>query len=160
LIPVVDFGVQCGQEGIHGHVHSDLLSRRYLSAAFLFPSFHIKREYYPGIYRHLLYLTGRRETAEDLTQETFLQAWRCLDTFDPTAFLRPWLHRIAHREFLQALRARRLEIPLESMLEPPDPCSTDLTEAVELRSILDTLPIKEREMVVLHHLEAGPKTGI
>src|SRR5216684_6544393 len=96
-------------------------------------------EYYPGIYRHLLYLTGRRETAEDLTQETFLQAWRCLDTFDPTAFLRPWLHRIAHREFLQALRARRPETSLESILEPPDPCSTELTEAVELRAILDAL---------------------
>src|SRR5260370_42669122 len=101
-------------------------------------------EYYPGIYRHLLYLTGRRETAEDLTQETFLQAWRCLDTFDPTAFLRPWLHRIAHREFLQALRARRLEVPLDSVLEPPDPCSTGLTGAGDLRAILDTLPVRGR----------------
>ena len=39
------------------------------------------RDYYPGVYRYLLYLTGRREAAEDLTQETFLQAWRRLDTF-------------------------------------------------------------------------------
>src|SRR5437764_13126628 len=90
-------------------------------------------DYYPGIYRHLLYLTGRRETAEDLTQETFLRAWGALDTFDCCASLRPWLHRIAHREFLQALRTRRVEIPLESILEPTDPCSMDMTEGVELR---------------------------
>jgi hypothetical protein len=35
-------------------------------------------EYYPVIFHYLLYLTGRRDVAEDLTQETFLQAWRRL----------------------------------------------------------------------------------
>src|SRR5688572_25827608 len=67
------------------------------------------RDHYPGIYRYLLYLTGRRETAEDLTQETFLQAWRRLETFDGRGPLRPWLHRIAHREFLQSLRSQHSE---------------------------------------------------
>src|ERR1041384_2491697 len=62
------------------------------------------RDYYPGVYRYLLYLTGSPEAAEDLAQETFLQAWRGLGTFDGRATLRTWLHRIAHREFLQALR--------------------------------------------------------
>src|SRR5687768_11908905 len=62
------------------------------------------REYYPSVYRYLLYLTGRAETADDLTQETFVQAWRSLNTLDERAHFRPWLHRIAHREFLQALR--------------------------------------------------------
>src|SRR5438093_13255347 len=40
------------------------------------------REYYPGVYRYLLYLTGRREAAEDLAQETFLQAWSSLGAFE------------------------------------------------------------------------------
>src|SRR5438034_2873312 len=64
------------------------------------------REYYPGVYRYLLYLTGRPEAAEDLAQETFLQVWRRLETFEGRAPLRLWLHRIAHREFLQALRSQ------------------------------------------------------
>src|SRR5205809_5320632 len=59
---------------------------------------HFVRDYYPGIYRYLLYLTGRADAAEDLTQETFLQAWRRLETFEGRSPLRPWLHRIAHRE--------------------------------------------------------------
>src|SRR5690349_2462366 len=58
------------------------------------------RDYYPGVYRYLLYLTGSPEAAEDLTQETFLQAWRRLESFEGRAALRTWLHRIAHREFL------------------------------------------------------------
>src|ERR671925_297398 len=39
------------------------------------------REHYGAIYRYLLYLTERPDLAEDLTQETFLQGWRYLDTF-------------------------------------------------------------------------------
>src|SRR5947199_10358965 len=72
------------------------------------------RDYYPGVYRYLLSLTGRREMAEDLAQETFFQAWRCLDTFEDRSSLRAWLHRIAHREFLQLLRGQR---PLTSLEE-------------------------------------------
>src|SRR5262249_19094153 len=67
---------------------------------------HFVADHYPRIYRYLLYLTGRREMAEDLTQETFLQAWRYLDRFVPHGSLGAWLHRIAHREFLQALRSK------------------------------------------------------
>src|SRR3989442_1350753 len=74
-------------------------------------------DHYPAIYRYLLYLTGRPEAAEDLTQETFLQAWRRLDTFDEGAPLRPWLHRIAHREFLQSLRKQRPHSSLEDVVE-------------------------------------------
>src|SRR5439155_13994197 len=91
------------------------------------------RDYYPGVYRYLLYLTGRPEMAEDLTQETFLQAWRRLETFEGRSALKPWLHRIAHREFLQALRSQRLPVSLEEMGELPAPHGLEWAEAVELR---------------------------
>ena len=55
------------------------------------------REQYPGVYRYLFYLCGQRETAEDLAQETFLQAWRHLHQFQGRSSLACWLHRIAHR---------------------------------------------------------------
>src|SRR5437016_9616445 len=79
------------------------------------------REYYPGVYRYLLYLTGQPQAAEDLTQETFLHAWRGLDRFEGRASLRLWLHRIAHREFLQGLRRQRPQTSLEEIPEFPGP---------------------------------------
>jgi RNA polymerase sigma-70 factor (ECF subfamily) len=119
------------------------------------------RLYYPGVYRYLLARTGRPETAADLTQETFVQAWRSLDTFDDRMPLRPWLLRIAHRELLQALRSQRPAThdfaggtqSLEAIAELPDPGAAGWTEAVELREVLRALPAEERELVVLHYLE-------
>jgi DNA-directed RNA polymerase specialized sigma24 family protein len=72
-------------------------------------------DYHPAIYRYLLYLTGQRETAEDLTQETFLQAWRHLHTFAGRAPLKAWLHRIAHREFLRTLERKHPQADLEAL---------------------------------------------
>jgi RNA polymerase sigma-70 factor (ECF subfamily) len=59
------------------------------------------RDYYPGVYRYLLCLARHTETAEDVTQETFLQAWRHLEQFQGRAPLRVWLCRIARHEFLR-----------------------------------------------------------
>jgi RNA polymerase sigma-70 factor (ECF subfamily) len=111
------------------------------------------QDYYPGVYRYLLVLTGSRDSAEDLTQETFLQAWRRLDTFEGRSALRTWLHHIAHREFLQALRSRRLQISLEEAGELPEAHPTPVTETAELRAILGKLPMEQRHIVMLHYLE-------
>jgi RNA polymerase sigma-70 factor (ECF subfamily) len=116
------------------------------------------RDHYPAIYRYLLYLTGHRETAEDLTQETFLQAWRHLDQFEGRAPLRLWLHQIARREFLQA-RRRRLRVPmereatsLEEVAERSDLHARAWTDEAELRVLLGKLPEEQREVMILHYL--------
>jgi RNA polymerase sigma-70 factor (ECF subfamily) len=114
------------------------------------------REHYPSIHRYLLYLTGQREIAEDLTQETFFQAWRHLDRFEGRAPLRHWLHRIAHREFLRSLRGRRALVSLEEVGDLPAPRVEAWTDAVELRELLRKLPLELRVVTVLHYLEGYP----
>lgn len=112
------------------------------------------RDNYPRIYRYLLGLTGCPEQAADLTQDTFVRAYRSLDTFNATlASLATWLHRIAYREFLQALRARRPEDQVEEASDNADLCGADWQEAVELREVLRTLPLDEQQVLVLHYLE-------
>jgi RNA polymerase sigma-70 factor (ECF subfamily) len=47
---------------------------------------------------------GRRETAEDLVQETFLAAWQARDTFDGRASLGTWLCGILRRKIADHYR--------------------------------------------------------
>jgi RNA polymerase sigma-70 factor (ECF subfamily) len=111
------------------------------------------RDHYRAIYRYLLYLSGRPDWAEDLTQETFLQGWRRLETFQGRGSLRSWLLRIAHREFLHGLQRGQAELGLEGIAEVAAPGATDWMESVELRDVIDRLPLEQREVVLLHYLE-------
>jgi RNA polymerase sigma-70 factor (ECF subfamily) len=111
------------------------------------------QEQYPRVYRYLLYLAGAPELAQDLTQETFLQAWRRLDTFAGRAPLKAWLHTIAHRVFLHTLRRRRLQASLEEVGEVAAPHPAAWTEAIEAHALIGTLSEEEREILLLHHLE-------
>jgi RNA polymerase sigma factor (sigma-70 family) len=118
-------------------------------------------EHYPGVYRYLLWLTGRPPLAEDLAQETFVRAWRYLHTFDGRAPLGPWLHRIAHREFLRALRSQTAATrafgagtpSLDEVADVAEPRTAELTEAAELRAVIRKLPVEEGEVLLLHYLQ-------
>jgi RNA polymerase sigma-70 factor (ECF subfamily) len=118
------------------------------------------QENYPGVYRYLLYLSGHRETAEDLAQETFLQAWRHLDQFQGRSSLQFWLHRIARREFLRAVRDQRAATSLEAVAEVAAPDGGGWTDEAELRMLLCALPEAEREVVILHDLVGYSSTEI
>ncbi|MCW3054134.1 MAG: sigT [Chthonomonadales bacterium] len=111
------------------------------------------QDFYPHVYRYLLCLTGNPETAQDLTQETFARAWLGLPTFRGNAPIRSWLYRIAYREFLQFLRARRDQVSLEQIPEPVLMPSVPWTDVAELHALISKLPLQERQMIVLHYLE-------
>src|SRR5580700_3638662 len=51
-----------------------------------------RRELVAYCYRH----TGSLAEAEDLTQESFVRAYRAMDSFEGRATARAWLYRIAH----------------------------------------------------------------
>jgi RNA polymerase sigma-70 factor (ECF subfamily) len=116
--------------------------------------------HYRAIYRYLLYLTGQPDWAEDLTQETFLQGWRRLETFRGRGTLRGWLLRIAHREFLHRLQRRQAEPGLEGIAEVAAPDATAWTQNAELREAIDRLPLEQREVVLLHDLEGYSSSEI
>lgn len=63
--------------------------------------------HYAQIFGYAFRLTGCRSRAEDLTQETFLRAFRAFDSYDPKRPATHWLTRIAHNLFVDGLRGRK-----------------------------------------------------
>lgn len=65
--------------------------------------------YQRPVYRLILRVVTEPELAAELTQDTFLKAFRRLESFDRTRGFAPWLLRIAHNTAVDALRRGRLE---------------------------------------------------
>lgn len=62
------------------------------------------RALHTDIYRYAYWLCGDKHIAEDITQETFLRAWRSLDSLKDEKAAKAWLITILRRE-----NARRFE---------------------------------------------------
>ncbi|WP_456336898.1 sigma-70 family RNA polymerase sigma factor [Fervidibacter sacchari] len=110
-------------------------------------------EHYEAIFRFLRNLTGSKEDAEDLTQQTFLRAWEALPNFRGDSSLSTWLHSIAYREYTHWLRSRREFVPLDEIVDMPDEQANQNLEAVLLRWAIYRLAPEHREVFVLHYLQ-------
>ena len=123
------------------------------------------RRFHTRIYALALHVSGSRAEAEDITQDTFLRAWRRLDTFAHRSELFTWLYRIALNRALNVRRdgARRrtssLEDPRVEVAVARDAYG-DPARAAELRQryrllvvALDRLSESLRSAVVLVTLQ-------
>ena len=114
-------------------------------------------------------LTGCREQARDLAQETFVSAYRKLATFEQRSAFATWLYRIACNHAAAAGRRRRPVAMLDAadstgqtLVEPVArlaPVSAGLEQeelARHVAAALDRLDARYREVVVLADMqEAG-----
>ncbi len=96
---------------------------------------------------------GDLHLADDLAQETFLKAWRKLQTYRGGARFSTWLFGIAFNEFRGEAR-RRKEFALEDMAEPrPEaeqaPAMATSNLRLDLTEALKVLTSLERASVVL-----------
>lgn len=128
------------------------------------------RQHADGIYRLALRLTRNEAEAEDVMQETFLNAFKGIDRFDGRAELRTWLYRIAYNAAMMRLRRRQPEfVSVDAALEAEDgtPVPQQLFdwsriperdfEKAELRAEMEKaireLPEKLRAVFVMRELE-------
>jgi len=117
------------------------------------------RDHLRDVYSYSYYRIGNHHDAEDLTEQTFLQAYRHFERAQRESDgrpLRPWLIRIAHNLASNYFRdrSRRPQTPLDSV----DPISAPHgTEALvegreELRNVmagLQHLPDDRREALIM-----------
>ncbi len=122
--------------------------------------------YAPAILRYLERLTGQRETAEDLAQETFLKAWRSWGqrTAQDTAGTRAWLFRIAKTTAYDEFRRqrRRPTMPLTDLhvATLPAPGGLLFEEAEALGEVLRGLSDDHRTALLLQGYAGYPLAQI
>jgi len=103
---------------------------------------HLIEPYRHELQVHCYRMVGSLHEAEDMVQETFLRAWRRLETYAGRASLRAWLYRIATNVCLDALEKRpRRTLPVRSQppAEPSTPPAPPLTEVIWLEPFPDDL---------------------
>lgn len=110
------------------------------------------------VYRYLLRATGQATEADDLSQETFLRAYRAYRTLPPEANVRAWLFAIAtnlyRNQFRAATRQRRAHAAVRAASSDADPGGPE-GEAVfkEARALVEAsinrLPPKQRLAFVM-----------
>lgn len=100
----------------------------------------------------LLYL-GDRQLAEDAFQETFVKAWRQMDSFRGESSIKTWLSRIAVNTCRDTLRSGWFRLmkksePIESLFDLAAP---QKEETASVRDAVLALPGKYREVIVLYY---------
>jgi RNA polymerase sigma-70 factor, ECF subfamily len=100
------------------------------------------------VYRFVLHIVRNRATAEDVTQEAFLHAFRALPRFRGASKFTTWLYRIARNAAVDAMRRGAHQRRLAERMEPPDPAPDPGLRAA-VREAVDDLPPELREPFVL-----------
>jgi RNA polymerase sigma-70 factor, ECF subfamily len=116
-----------------------------------------------AVYRLTSAILGDEADARDAAQETFVLAWRELPRLREPDKFEAWLQRVAVNAARMTLRARGRrrvrEIPssqvdvLAGLVATDDGAGVD---AARLDAALVILPVDQRAILVLHHLDGRP----
>ena len=96
------------------------------------------------------YLRGEADRL-DAVCEAVARAWEKRGTLRDERLFATWLTRILIRECVNIQRRQRRTVPVETL---PEQAQEDESDTVRsLREALETLPQRQRTMVVLHYME-------
>lgn len=110
------------------------------------------------IYRYVFYQVRDKMTAEDITEEVFIKAWRAIDSCKGKEdTFSAWLYRIAHNCTIDALRRRQKQLvteiePIAEVSHPQPEIETELKRQ-ELLEAIAYLPQNQRQVITLKFIE-------
>ncbi|MCX6909832.1 MAG: RNA polymerase sigma factor [Verrucomicrobia bacterium] len=109
-----------------------------------------------AVYTHMLRMVRRPEDAMDLTQESFVKAFKYMAHYNPRWAFKTWLMTIATNTAINFIQKRRLQtVSFEEVGEPVAPPARNHAKELEpaLLAALARLPEKARAMFNLRYQE-------
>lgn len=136
---------------------------------------HLVLRYQQTVYNVILRMLGDRDTAADVTQDTFIAALRGISSFRPGSSFRAWLLRIASNQACDHWRRthRHMQESLDSLIDEEEPHAASVLSTLiatgdqvnpeesllthELQELisrgLQALPLEQRVAVILCDLQ-------
>jgi RNA polymerase sigma-70 factor (ECF subfamily) len=123
----------------------------------------LMRRYEPKLERYGRKFIADTEAVTDAVQEAFIKAYQNIQSFDGTQRFSPWMYRITHNLFVNALRSksrnRVFALDLDTLIPHAtyeDPAERE-RELSEMRRAIETglekVVPRYREVLVLYYLE-------
>lgn len=123
----------------------------------------LMERYEPKLTRYARRFVADPDRITDLVQDVFIKAYTNIQSFDASRAFSPWIYRIAHNEFVNAVKKRVSEklfaldfdliLPQLAAPESTDSESHRREEKEMLEKCLDQIPAKYREPLVLYYFE-------
>lgn len=123
----------------------------------------IVERYTPKLERYAHTYIFTHEQREDLLQDIFLKAYMHLRDYDSRRRFSPWIYRIAHNVFINAIRSKSrarvfsvdwdMVFPHPSSRERADTELLHKESALQVTACLERIPPKYREPLALYYLE-------
>lgn len=123
------------------------------------------KKYLKPVYNFLYQFVSDREILDDITQDTFIKAWKNLEKFDQDRSLKTWLFTIAKNTAYDYLKKKKTipfsffkndegyskleEISEDKILPDEFLMRTDSAEIIEKK--LEKIPIHYRIILVMHY---------
>ncbi len=98
--------------------------------------------YKPMVFTLALRIIKNREDAEEVAQDTFLKAYKALDTFQGTSKFSTWIYKIAYNTSLDCLKKKK---------QRADTNSIDVTTLYDLKTmggILEDMDRNDRKLII------------
>ena len=122
------------------------------------------RRHADRLYAMMLRFVADADEAEEVTQETFLRAWRSIGTFELRSRFFTWVYRIGINEAKRRAERRPRKGTIGSIVDSPIEDAPDWSEAPEFRSeqrhlrrVLEeavrALPLEYRAPLILRDVE-------
>lgn len=111
--------------------------------------------YFDPIYRFIYYKVFSRETAEDLTSDTFMKALTRLSSYNgDRGCFNSWLYQIARNTVIDHFRTKKTDVSIEDVFDiSHDERTVEQLDALsglkKVEAYLETLPARQREIIML-----------